>query len=974
MNFRNSLLLSLILLSVTVFSQEKELTNSFVSGSMNVTQVPSIAQQIKDGSFIGIDKNTPMKGGKPKHSGANKTVPGKGFPKGNDPLISKQNTAYKIKGKAPSLVFDAATATYIPSDPTGAVGPNHYLGSWNAAFRIFDKSGVPLMAEASLATIFPGNTDGDPIALYDADADRFIITEFFGYNSGPPYGFNIAISQGPDPVSSGWYVYSFNTSQLPDYPKFSIWSDGYYITTNIGSTNKVFALERDKMLMGTTATFVGFQPTGLVTGGFYSPQVFNVGNASMPANGNATLVYLQDDAWSGITTDHLKLWTINVDWNTPTNSTISSPTQIATSPFISVFDGGSYVNLSQPAGPDIDALQATIMNQAQFRKFATHNSAIFNFVVDTDGSSNELAGIRWYELRQIADGQPWTLYQEGTYISPINGKHAFNASMAMDNEGNIGMGYSTVSTSENIAINYTGRYASDPLGTMSVYETLLAQGSSYNSYSRYADYSHLTIDPTDDQTFWHISEYFNPQRKDVVGVFKLASTFNNDIGVIQINTPVDGILANEYIGITIKNFGNNPQTNFQLSYQVNGGTIFTENFVSTLASGATSPFVFSLPADMSIPGNTYSITCSTNLSGDQDTTNDAVSKDVTHLYPDDIGVIDITAPVSGNTLCLENITATIKNFGAFPQPNLDILYVLDGGAPIMENFNQTLNPGNTTSVTFAVPGDFCAFGIHNLHVSTNLPIDNNPSNDFMDVTISNIPCSSNTDNTPYVIPNAGIITPSINIPFNEVITDVNVNIELYHSRDADIDVFLVGPNGLSVELTTDNGGTGHDYVNTYFDDGATTPITIGSAPFTGSYQPEGSLSDFNGHNTLGNWTLHVEDDTANAYGGTLVSWDLDICFDPNIGIYDNSIDSSDLIIATFDNNQFNISLDSSVFKEPLVLTVYNIMGQKLVSNRVKNIDGVYSYNLDMSFTPTGIYLIKLGDNATFGKVRRIIVR
>ena len=60
------------------------------------------------------------------------------------------------------------------------------------------------------------------------------------------------------------------------------------------------------------------------------------------------------------------------------------------------------------------------MNQAQFRKFADHNSAVFDFVVDTDGTSGEQAGVRWYELRQTADGEPWTIYQEGTYISSNN--------------------------------------------------------------------------------------------------------------------------------------------------------------------------------------------------------------------------------------------------------------------------------------------------------------------------------------------------------------------------------------------------------------------------------------------------------------------------------------------------------------------------------------------------------------------------
>ncbi|MBK9599509.1 MAG: hypothetical protein IPO60_14670 [Flavobacteriales bacterium] len=46
------------------------------------------------------------------------------------------------------------------------------------------------------------------------------------------------------------------------------------------------------------------------------------------------------------------------------------------------------------------------MNQAQFRKFPGHNSAVFNFVVDADATAGELAAVRWYELRQPADNAP----------------------------------------------------------------------------------------------------------------------------------------------------------------------------------------------------------------------------------------------------------------------------------------------------------------------------------------------------------------------------------------------------------------------------------------------------------------------------------------------------------------------------------------------------------------------------------------
>jgi len=141
-----------------------------------------------------------------------------------------------------------------------------------------------------------------------------------------------------------------------------------------------------------TASIQVFSLPGIAIDAFYSPQDFNVTDGNLPGIGNATIVFMQDDAWSGISNDHLKLLPINVDWNDVTNSTISSATEIEISPFMASFDGGSFSNLSQPSGPDIDVMQSTIMNQAQFRKFATHNSVIFNFVVNTD-TSNELDGM-----------------------------------------------------------------------------------------------------------------------------------------------------------------------------------------------------------------------------------------------------------------------------------------------------------------------------------------------------------------------------------------------------------------------------------------------------------------------------------------------------------------------------------------------------------------------------------------------------
>ena len=110
-----------------------------------VGEVPSLATQIKAGTFI---KNTGKGEGEeinPKRRGANKTVPGKGFPKGPDPLIDNNPAETRSYQPKPIRVFNAHIARDtdpVPSDPTGAVGPNHYIAAWNSAFRILINRGI----------------------------------------------------------------------------------------------------------------------------------------------------------------------------------------------------------------------------------------------------------------------------------------------------------------------------------------------------------------------------------------------------------------------------------------------------------------------------------------------------------------------------------------------------------------------------------------------------------------------------------------------------------------------------------------------------------------------------------------------------------------------------------------------------------------------------------------------------------------
>lgn len=130
---------------------------------------------------------------------------------------------------------------------------------------------------------------------------------------------------------------------------------------------------------------------------------------------------------------------------------------------------------------------------------------------------------------------------------------------------------------------------------------------------------------------------------------------------------------------------------------------------------------------------------------------------------------------------------------------------------------------------------------------------------------------------PRAIPDLSTITSTLFVGTSGVIEDLNVELNITHTWDSDLDVFLRSPEGTTVELFTDVGVGEQNFTDTVLDDEAVTSITAGSGPFTGSFRPEGLLSAFDGENALGTWTLTITDD----FGidtGTLNSWSITIDF------------------------------------------------------------------------------------------------
>ena len=200
-----------------------------------------------------------------------------------------------------------------------------------------------------------------------------------------------------------------------------------------------------------------------------------------------------------------RLWDFSVDWANDVFSFTSLP-QADTVEFNANMCGFSRNCIPQPnPGEGLSSLSQFTMYRAQFRSFASHASIVVNHTVDSNG--NDLAGIRWAELRN--EGTGWAVYQTGTY-APADGVHRWMGSIAMDGAGNIALGYSASSQSTFPSIRYVTREAGDPLGVLPGGEVVLIAGggSQQNSKNRWGDYSTMSVDPIDDCTFWYTQEYY----------------------------------------------------------------------------------------------------------------------------------------------------------------------------------------------------------------------------------------------------------------------------------------------------------------------------------------------------------------------------------------------------------------------------------------------------------------------------------
>jgi len=424
----------------------------------------------------------------------------------------------------------------VPPDTNGDVSPEHYIQWINVSWTIIDKVTGARSAPVAGNSFWSGfggpcqnENDGDPLALWDDRAQRWVMSQFVATDPGSQC---FAVSATSDPLGS-YHRYQFNFPDFGDYPHKGVWTDGggqsaYLLTTHdfnlspqqfLGAA--MIAVERDKMLNGQPAAMVRF-------GGFQDQ--FGIepahleGQVVAPTGACPVFVHFDFD-----TSEYL-LWDMCLNWANPASSTLSpQPTRLAPAePFVPRFTDIPQLGSTTP----LDAFGTHIMYRATARAFPAGAPAPVTMVVNqTVLGPVEQGAIKWTQFNFSAgppnfpngslflDGfEPGgaalptplgkTIFDEGTFAPDDNTR--WMGGIAIDRSGNIGLGYSVSSPTMSPEIHTTGRTLGDAPGTMRDEQecTPPTTGSQLSTSGRWGDYSSMSVDPVDECTFWFTSEYY----------------------------------------------------------------------------------------------------------------------------------------------------------------------------------------------------------------------------------------------------------------------------------------------------------------------------------------------------------------------------------------------------------------------------------------------------------------------------------
>jgi hypothetical protein len=430
----------------------------------------------------------------------------------SDPVVRKAGATPAI---SPGLGFDGidagaggTTSRYAPPDTTGAVGATQYVQWVNVSLAVYDKVsgnriGTPVTGQSlfkNLGGACASRNDGDPIVQYDKAAGRWVLSQFAVPGGTAGYWQCVAVSQTSD-ATGAYNLYAFSYPQFNDYPKMGVWPDAYYVTFNMFTGTfqgpRVCAYNRAAMIAGTAATQQCFQ----LSSSFGSLLPADLDGATPPPAGAPNYIL------SRLSGTSLGMWKFHVDWNNPGNSTLTGPFTVGgVATYNAACSGGACVPQTG-TNQKLDSLADRLMFRLAYRNINGVERMVVNHSVQVNSTTKSGSGnaaVRWYEIRGMS-GTP-TVFQQASYSPDTDFR--WMGSVAMDKQGNMAVGYSKSSATTHPSLQFATRSANDAAGSLGAESTIITGGGSQTSnLSRWGDYTHMSIDPVDDCTFWYTGQY-----------------------------------------------------------------------------------------------------------------------------------------------------------------------------------------------------------------------------------------------------------------------------------------------------------------------------------------------------------------------------------------------------------------------------------------------------------------------------------
>jgi hypothetical protein len=429
----------------------------------------------------------------------------------------------------------------IPPDPIAAAGPAHVVNVVNDAIQWYTKAGVQQQSESTFDFFAPAFTNflvnppdlmSDPKVLYDQYQGRFVVSmlalSFSLLGGADESHIVVAVSKDSNPNDGWWFqavdsnVTIGQTDYFPDFPQLGIDQNAVYLTGNMFDFpsqtayggSRLWILGKSALYAGGTSTVNIYDPATLsgATTGLQTLEPAHMYGTS-PAGTSEFLVSATDENdvefhdLNGA--DYINVVSIHNPLNSPTFT--DQFIMLGSTPAAANIESAS---LPGPA-PQASGDPPIETNDGRVLSAVWRNNALWavNTINPITGPDAGQATAHWYKVDTTTPAA-LALADQGSVggedIAP--GTWTYMPSIAVDGAGDMAIGFSASGDNLLAGAYYTGRRPTDPPGTVETSAALAAGQDGYirtlgSGVNRWGDYSAISVDPSDDKTFWVYNQY-----------------------------------------------------------------------------------------------------------------------------------------------------------------------------------------------------------------------------------------------------------------------------------------------------------------------------------------------------------------------------------------------------------------------------------------------------------------------------------